>query len=150
MLAFTIPDTKTFMSLLLKGTAFDDFIFCHGEISAFTFLSIDGKRDMDYYSEEETETRCSWAEIKPLVFQAVKGKKTPKQMKIVLARSKNDIAAYHNCQDVFWNLLFRDDTLLCTLSVMEETFSMDKTTEKQWEEWVFTFCKEHGIAVQKE
>lgn len=150
MLAFTIPDTKTFMSHLLKGTVFDDFVFCQGEISAFTFISIDGKRDMDYYPDTETETRCSWAEIKPLVFQAVKGKKTPKQMKIVLARPKAELDAYTNCQDVFWNLLFRDNTLLCTLSTMQETFSMDKSTEKQWEEWVLSFCKTHGITVQKE
>ena len=149
MLSFTISDTKTFMSLLLKGTAFDDFLFCQGEISAFAFLSIDGKRDMDYYPDTETETRCSWAEIKPLVFQAVKGKKIPKQMKLVLARPKADLLSYPNLRDVFWNLIFRDNTLLCTLSVLEETFSMDKAAEKQWEEWVLSFCKTHNITVQK-
>lgn len=87
MLAFTIPDTRHFMALLLKGDAFDDFAFRQGEISAFAYVSIDGKRDLDYYDETVTEPWCSWSEIKPLVFQAVKGKKTPKNMKLVLSLS---------------------------------------------------------------
>ena len=82
MLAFTIPDTRHFMALLLKGDAFDDFAFRRGEISAFAYVSIDGKRDLDYYDETVTEPWCSWSEIKSLVFQAVKGKKTPKNMKL--------------------------------------------------------------------
>ena len=71
MLAFTIPDTRHFMALLLKGDAFDDFAFRRGEISAFAYVSIDGKRDLDYYDETVTEPWCSWSEIKSLVLQAV-------------------------------------------------------------------------------
>lgn len=79
------------MSLLLKGTAFDDFCFRQGEISAFTHITIDGRRNKAYYDETQTEDWCSWAEIKPLVFQAVKGKKTPKSMKLILSRPNAEI-----------------------------------------------------------
>lgn len=40
MLAFTIPDTRHFMALLLKGDAFDDFAFRQGEISAFLIFPL--------------------------------------------------------------------------------------------------------------
>lgn len=107
MLAFTIPDTRHFMALLLKGDAFDDFAFRQGEISAFAYVSIDGKRDLDYYDETVTEPWCSWSEIKSLVFQAVKGKKTPKNMKLVLSLSQEKTASFPNTKALFWNLLFR-------------------------------------------
>lgn len=150
MFAFTIPDTKTFMSLLLKGTVFDDFCLRQCEISAFTHISIDGKRDMDYYDENQIEPYCSWAEIKPLVFQGVKGKKTPKQMKLVLCLPQSDMTQYPNASALFWNILFRENTLLCTLSIAQQSFSLDKTDESQWEAWVSDFCTTHGIAIQKE
>ena len=101
MLAFTIPDTRHFMALLLKGDAFDDFAFRQGEISAFAYVSIDGKRDLDYYDETVTEPWCSWSEIKPLVFQAVKGKKTPKNMKLVLSLSQEKTASFPNTKALF-------------------------------------------------
>lgn len=150
MLAFTVPDTKHFMSLLFKGGAFDGFRFRQGEISAYAHVSIDGRRDMDFYEETQTERWCSWAEIKPLVFQAIKGKKTPKQMKLVLSLSEEETAAYENAQALFWNLLFREGILLCTLSVAQETFSLDKKSEDRWLSYVLDFCQTNGIAVQKE
>ena len=110
MLAFTIPDTRHFMALLLKGDAFDDFAFRQGEISAFAYLSIDGKRDLDYYDETVTDQSYSWSENKPLVIQAEKGKKTPKNMKLVLSLSLENTAAFPNTKALFWNLLFREDT----------------------------------------
>ena len=150
MHAFTIPDTKHFMSLLFKSDAFDSFRFRQGEISAFAHLSLDGKRDMDFYEETQTERWCSWAEIKPLVFQAIRGKKTPKQMKLVLSLSEEEAADYENAQALFWNLLFRERILLCTLSVSQETFSLDKTSEELWFSRIMDFCTANGIAVQKE
>lgn len=106
MLAFTIPDTRHFMALLLKGDAFDDFAFRQGEISAFAYVSIDGKRDLDYYDETVTEPWCSWSEIKSLVFQAVKGKKTPKNMKLVLSLSQEKqllSLTQRHCSGIFFS-----------------------------------------------
>lgn len=150
MHAFTVPDTKHFMSLLFKSDAFDGFRFRQGEISAFAHLSLDGKRDMDFYEETEQEGWCSWAEIKPLVFQAIRGKKTPKQMKLVLSLSEEAAEDYENAQALFWNLLFREGILLCTLSVAQETFSLDKKSEDRWLSYVLDFCHTNCIAVQKE
>ncbi len=150
MLAFTIPDTKYFMGLLFKSDTFDDFCFRQGEISAFSHISIDGKRDMDYYEETDTEPWCSWAEIKPIVFQFIRGKKTPKNLKLVLSLSTKDMASYENTAALFWNILFRENTLLCTISTTPATFTLDKIDEQKWAEWVIAFCQKHNIGIIKE
>lgn len=150
MLAFTVPDTKHFMSLLFKSDVFDDFCFRQGEISAFSHISIDGKRDMDFYDETETEPWCRWAELKHIVFHSIKGKKTPKQMKLIFSRPESETNAYENTAALFWNLLFREGILLCTLSVAQETFSLDKKSEDHWFRWVEDFCKAHGITIEKQ
>ncbi len=150
MLAFTVLDTKRFMSLLLKGDAFDDFHLRQAEISSFSHISIDGKRDPDYYEGEETEKWCSWAEMKHILFEIIRGKKKPKSMKLVLSRSSEEAGTYPNSSALFWNLLFRENTLLCTLSIAQTVFSLDKTDESTWENWVFDFCQKHEIAIQKE
>ena len=56
MLAFTIPDTKSFMNLLLKQDTFDQFLFRQGEIVTFASFIMEGKRHMDFYAEEEQNT----------------------------------------------------------------------------------------------
>lgn len=150
MLAFTIPDTKYFMGLLLKSDIFDDFCFRQGEITSFSHITIDGKRDMDYYDELELEQWCSWAEIKPIVLQCIRGKKTPKSLKLVLSRPTKDTEQYENTSALFWNILFRENTLLCTLSTSQATFTLDKVDDHKWQEWVITFCKKHHIGILEE
>ena len=89
MLAFTINDTKYFMHLLLKSDTFDSFLFRQGEITTFASFSIDGKRNTDFYSSDELESGLSayanWEEIRPFVFQTLKGNKLPKSIKLVLS-----------------------------------------------------------------
>ena len=77
MLAFTVNDTKSFMNLLLKGDTFDAFSFRQGELTTFASFIIEGKRNMDFYTAEEQEAGLSryvhWEEMRPFVFQAIKG-----------------------------------------------------------------------------
>lgn len=150
MFAFTIPDTKYFMGLLFKSNIFDEFCFRQGEISAFSYIQIDGKRDMDYYEETEQELWCSWAEIKPIVFQSIRGKKTPKNLKLILSRPAKDTEQYEHTAALFWNILFRENTLLCTISTSPATFTLDKIDDHKWEEWVIAFCKKHSIGIVQE
>ena len=89
MLAFTVNDTKSFMNLLLKGDTFDAFSFRQGELTTFASFIIEGKRNMDFYTAEEQEAGLSryvhWEEMRPFVFQAIKGNKLPKSIKLVFS-----------------------------------------------------------------
>lgn len=150
MLAFTVYDIKILMAHLLKGTIFDSFTIRQADVSSFASFAINGTKDEGYLTEEDPEPYCLWAEIKPIVFQAVKGKKLPKSMKLVFSLPKEKTQKYPNAKAVFLNLLFREGTLLCTTSVAEETFSLEQKATKQWDEDVLHFFKQHQIAIQIE
>ena len=51
---------------------------------------------------------------------------------------------------IFLNVIFEQNTLMCTTGYALETFSMDKTTEFDWDNWVIAFFHELKIAVTKQ
>lgn len=150
MLAFTVYDNKTLMAHLLKGELFDHFTIRQAEVNSFASFSINGTKEESYITDEEPELYCLWADIKPFVFQTVRGKKLPKSMKLVFSLPKQKTERYPNAKAVFLNLLFRDGSLLCTTSVAEETFSLEQKATKQWDEDVLNFFKKHEIPIQIE
>lgn len=155
MLAFTIPDTKSFMNLLLKQDTFDQFLFRQGEIVTFASFIIEGKRHMDFYTEQEQAgaalTRyVRWAEMRPFVFQAVKGSRLPKSIKLVFSLPDEKTENLPNTSAAFLNILFRDNALLCTTATAQSNFSLDKSGEKLWEEYVLKFFKKNAISIEIE
>ncbi len=150
MLAFTVYDTKKIMAYLLKGDIFDHFVFRQGEIYSFAAFTINGAKDESLLTEEDSEPHCLWEEIKPIVFETVKGKRLPKSMKLVFSLPKEKTNRYPNAKAVFLNLLFREGALLCTTSVAEETFSLEQKATKLWDEDVLAFFKKHQLTIQVE
>lgn len=151
MLAFTIPDTKSFMNLLLKQDTFDQFLFRQGEVITFASFIIEGKRNMDFYTDEE-QTSLSryvlWEEIRPFVFQAVKGSRLPKAIKLVFSLSEEKTAHLPNTAAAFLNILFREHTLFCTTATAQANFSLDKSGERLWEEYVQKFFRKNNIPIE--
>ena len=147
MLAFTVNDTKSFMNLLLKGDTFDTFHFRQGELNTFASFVI-----MDFYGTEELEQGLSryvlWEEMRPFVFQAIKGNKLPKSIKIVFSLPDEKIENLPNTSAAFLNILFKENTVLCTTAISQTSFSLDKTSEKLWEEYVLKFFKKNSIGIQ--
>ena len=152
MLAFTVNDTKSFMNLLLKGEAFDSFHFRQGEIHTFATFIMEGKRDPDFYHTEETEQCLSryvlWSEIRPFVFQTVKGNKLPKSIKLVFSLPDEKLENLPNTSAAFLNILFRSNTILCTTAISQTNFSLDKSSEKRWEEYILKLFQKIGIGIQ--
>ena len=134
MLAFTVNDTKSFMNLLLKGDTFDAFSFRQGELTTFASFIIEGKRNMDFYTAEEQEAGLSryvhWEEMRPFVVQAIKGNKLPKSIKLVFS--------------------FKEHTILCTTAISQEAFSLDKSSERLWEDYILKFFKKNAIGIRKQ
>ena len=149
MLAFTVNDTKSFMNLLLKGDTFDAFSFRQGELTTFASFIIEGKRNMDFYTAEEQEAGLSryvhWEEMRPFVFQAIKGNKLPKSIKLVFSLAEEKLA-----NAAFLNILFKEHTILCTTAISQEAFSLDKSSERLWEEYILKFFKKNAIGIRKQ
>lgn len=152
MLAFTIHDTKAFMALLLKGTAFDAFQFHQGELTTFASFVIEGKRNPDFYDATEQEAGLSryvrWEEMRPIAFQLIKGHKLPKQIKLVFSLPEEKLVHLPNVSSAFLNILFKNNTLLCTTAISQQNFSLDKSSERLWEEYILKFFRKHEIPIE--
>lgn len=152
MLAFTVNDTKSFMNLLLKGETFDTFQFRQGELHTFASFIIEGKRNLDFYSTAELEQGLSryvhWAEMRPFVFQAIKGNKLPQSIKLVFSLPDEKMEHLPNTSAAFLNILFKENTVLCTTAISQKTFSLDKSSEKLWETYILKFFQKNAIGIQ--
>lgn len=150
MFVFTILDNKQFMNLLLKSPVFNEFTFKQGEIQNELYLSIQGLKDDEFITELSTETYCLWKDIQPIVFSAIKGKSLPKIMKIVLSLKDKELEKFENTKSVALNILFRDNKLICTLSTLQSTFSLNKQGEQEWENYIIEFFKNNEILIEIE
>lgn len=152
MISFVVHDTKEFMNLLLKQNRFDDFCIRNIDIVTFALFQMDGTKNKEYYSLAEQEliqeNYCYWKELKPYVFQIIKGQKLPKYIKIVFsvpAQKQKEICTVP--ANYFLNVLFEKNTVICTTGCSLKTFTMDKSAEFVWDKWVETFFHQIHIAI---
>lgn len=141
-------EIKIFMNKLLKGNEFDSFEVRKIELETISKFSIEGKINKDYLPEDEKREFCTWQELKPYIFQIVKGNKKPKNMKIIFSLSKNIIDQLSdNVSAMFLNVNFEDNKIICTTGTSQKNFSLDNTVDIIWEEYINKFIKQAGIAV---
>lgn len=137
------------MSSLLKRDLFDHLEVREVTLHTFYKLHIDGKRNMDFYLEDEIEglsEYISWSEMKDYVFELIKGKKSPTYLKVVLSTTQ------HQTQDIsldastfFLNIVYKDEAIQCTTGTAYTTFTLDKTPEKAWDDQMTQFLISHNL-----
>lgn len=152
MYAFYIDtkEVKAFMNCLLKTDSFDAFEVRNVSLTTLVDFSIDGIMNRDFLEEECDRIYCLWSELKPMIFDLIKGTKTPKQMKIVMALSKNRLPEIHeNCKTAFLNIIYENDIVTFTTGSSQINFSLDKSHEACWNKYVEDFFKGIGIATNK-
>ncbi|NLK38538.1 MAG: hypothetical protein GX299_10750 [Epulopiscium sp.] len=152
MLYFTIHDTKMFMNKLLKNEDFD--LFCLRSIDIITFASfqITGNRNKDYNTTEEQESQtekfCMWSEIRPYAFQIIKGNRLPKSIKIIFSLNEKEKEKFADASALFLNIQFENNIVSCTTGCSTQTFTLDKSLEYSWDEWVISFFKKKEIGIE--
>lgn len=153
MLAFTIYDTKIFMALLLKGNTFDAFELRSLDVTTFASFQISGKRNKEFYNLDEQEffqTRfCSWKEIRPYAFEVIKGTKLPKSIKIVFSLEENELQKFDNASALFLNIQFENNEILCTTGCSQIEFSLDKSLDYNWDQWILSFFQKNNIGIEQ-
>ena len=149
MLSFDIPEVKPFMAQLLKGETFDGFCLHTAQIVTYASFLIEGNRVEKYYSPEEMPEGkyCTWKEIKPLVFQLVRGNKLPVSMKFVFFLLETQTAAFPNASALFLNLVFSNGKVRGTTAVAQTSFSLQKDTDIAWEAWIKDFFQRENIPI---
>lgn len=148
MLVCTVNNTKKFMSLLLKENTFDRFELRSAKITTFTTFEIDGKLNKEFFDEATAEDFCRWESVKQFAFDIIKGNKLPKFIKLVFAAPpslKDKIAPQASV--LFVNITFENNTITLITGSSMKTFTMDKSAEYIWDEYIKGFLNKYEISV---
>lgn len=153
MITLNIIDVKKTMGMLLKGDLFDDFEVRTVEVHTFTKFNIDGILNKSFFDTDEREmyTRnyVLWEEIKPYVFNIIKGEKTPTYFKFVLSANGDTLNKFSkDVSALFINLIYSQEKLTCTTGVALKNFVLDKSDEYEWDEYIRSFFKKAQIFVE--
>lgn len=159
-----ILDIKAFMQLLFQTNELDSYEFVSGELQTQMKYTFDGHMNHSFFSDEEITqynlehaTYLPWLLAKDKVFQLIKGKKTPAQMKLVLRLSPSQMeillqnTTNYTANDIdgmFVNILFQEQKLNVILGISYKIFSLDKSLEDDLFSFFTTFLKQKQITFQ--
>ncbi len=164
MIALQIENNKDFTAKLLLENVFDDFLLSQGIIATGTTVTIDGHLNMDFYdrdtlTDETGQIRgyATWAEMKKLAFDRIKGKRLPLSFRFVLLADQKEVNKLLSRQSgqttvlqeqvvgLFLNIRYSDNRIVCSTGVSLHTFSLDRSLEHLWDNRILDFFKEHQI-----
>ena len=175
MKAFLIPETGDFMRKLLLQSVFDKFELVEGELVTKMSWSIDGSIRKEFFddsgmnetdgtddSEDAAALRryCLWGEVKPIVYEMIKGKKLPVRFSFVLRLSDENtrwLLEKHQLTQLsglvsglFLNIRYQNRKLSCTTGLAYRSFVMDKSLDKIWDETAAQYLRQNHIASEEE
>ena len=143
MLALELGDdlVKSFMGRLLKEDIFSDFKVRSVDILAKNRFSLDGE-----IAEGESKNYSMWSDVQALVFEIVKQMGRPSVLKIVLSH-KEPLSIHENASALFLNLMYENGKVSFTTATSQKAFSLEKTLNSAWDEWMRSFFSSKGIVV---
>ena len=150
MRAFKISDIniKIFMHKLLKEDTFDNFEIRGIEICSFTKFEISGVLNDNEQSDDIKVKFCRWENLKPYVFQIIKGNRKPSSIKIIFSLPSDEVDALHtNASALFLNMIFNGTEVVLTTATSQKTFSLDKVIDTFWSDHVAAFFDKNEIPV---
>ncbi|NLI90252.1 MAG: hypothetical protein GX366_07595 [Epulopiscium sp.] len=143
MVSLSITNNNLFMNQLLKNTLFDKFQVREVTLHTSYKIHLDGSRNQDFYNDEELENLSkylSWSELRPSIFELIKGNKTPTYFKIVLSTSPEYTQKISNEVSTFFlNITFKEGQTTCVTGTAYSSFSLDKSPEKTWDDKITQF-----------
>ncbi len=160
MIALKILKQKNFMAKLLTTELFDNFLVEEVTIDTFNTFTIDGRINKEFFknSEEPIEALNSefstWSRIRPIALSLIKGKQTPLGFKFILHLSETDKLTLLQDADMDIspdqislgiNLRFSQGEVIITTGVSYNIFTLDKSAEKAWDEYIPSFLESNGI-----
>lgn len=163
MISLKILEMNRFMGKLLKGESFDGFLLKEGFLRTGIEYSFKGRLFPEYFDaseqEQHTEEYTYWGEVKPFVFELVKGKHTPLAFSFTLLLSKNSTAELlarkqvnvgEDSPSLFLQIRFEHGTGRLITGTARNTFTLDKTLEEAWDAEVKQVFKAMELAIEEE
>ena len=162
MISLKILEMNRFMGKLLKGENFDGFLLKEGFLRTGMEYRFQGRVFPEYYDTEEqekyTEEYIYWGELKPFVFELVKGKRTPLAFSFTMLLTKNDttqllarrqVNVGEDSPSLFLQVRFEYGMGRIITGTARNTFTLDKSLEEAWDTEVRQMMKAMELAVEE-
>lgn len=143
MIVLQIENVKEFMERLFGKDMFDRFHVRECEVTTFTTFYTDGRRQDDWYDTDEkvedSTGLVTWKQLKPFVYEWIKGRKIPHKMKL-------DFCHYMVNGDVgSMRIQFESGQLHLFTGYMQKAFTIDRAWQQQWDDSCIQFIKKNDI-----
>ncbi len=160
MIALKILKQKNFMAKLLTTELFDDLTVEEATIDTFNTFTIDGRIHKEFYkssdsTEEIPDSEFSgWSSIRPIALSLIKGKNTPLGFKFILhlgeanklsLLEKSDMDISPDQISLGINIKYSQGEVVITTGVSYSIFTLDKSAEKAWDEYIPSFLESNSI-----
>ena len=152
-----------FMGKLLKGENFDGFLLKEGFLRTSIEYRFQGQLFSEYFDTEEKEKLAEryicWGELRPTVFELIKGKRTPLAFSFTLLLTQNATAELlarrqvnvgEDSPSLYLQIRFEHGTGHIVTGTARNTFSLDKSMEEAWDEEIRQLMKSMELAVENE
>ena len=163
MISLKILEMNRFMGKLLKGENFDGFLLKEGFLRTNIEYRFQGQLFAEYFdtSEQEQldEKYVYWGELRPTVFELIKGKRTPLAFSFTLLLTKNgttellarrEINVGEDSPSLFLQIRFEHGAGHMVTGTARNTFTLDKSLEEAWDAEVRQIMKAMELAVEEE
>ena len=151
------------MGKLLKGDAFDSFLLKEGFLRTNMEFRFQGKQFLEYFEVKEqeqiTQPYVFWKEVKPFIFELVKGKRTPLAFSFTLFLTKEqteqllqreEVSIGEDNPTLFLHIRFEHGLGRMLTGTARNTFSLDRTLEEVWDLEVKRLLHQIEITVEQE
>ena len=164
MISLKVADVKAFMNKLLLQNVFDNFLVSEVEVNTANKYTIVGDLNQGFFSNDEVEAldgrmNSTWGELRPVVFQIIKGNKTPLSFKMVFLLSKSNTVNVltksglplrpEDIGGLFLNIRFDQNGLYLITGTSMKVFTLDKSLDQVWDWDVKIFLKHHEIPCEE-
>ena len=144
------------MGKFLASESFDAFLLEEGTITTYNTFIIDGHQNEDFYSPEEWTDESirpyalsEWKSMRSLMFELIKGKRTPLNFKFVLHLKPKAVAAIiekgntditpEQISAFVLNIRYDGTSLVLVTGTAYQTFLLDKSAEQLWDKSLCLF-----------
>lgn len=147
---YEIEDIKTFMNELLVNEKYDSFYLYEIRLKTSLDYFISGKINRDFFDNaeelEDLHEYIKWGDVKPTIFELIKGKRLPISFKIILMFNRENIERLiemnnlpirpDDVSNLSMNIYYENGKLLVITGSSLKIFTLDKSLENIWDDTV--------------
>lgn len=158
MLSIQISNQKDFTTRLFVREDFDNLLLDSAVIRVYADYTIDGRLNASYYEGEDDPPNTAflpWEKYRPVCFQMIKGSRKPTFFKFVFRLDLEQCKEFESFSGIslsafmvnglFLNIRYDNSVLILTTGIALKSFTMDRTVEHTFDQYVLNLLKEKNI-----